>query len=261
MRKCVVRPGGRVMFLLLLLVSTILSITASAVLGVRLLRLATRTRELPELMIGCSFVLSGVIGYVIMLAGNPANGAVAAATAERLFFVGYSVIGLGVCCIYVFIWRTFRLEAKWASWLAMAGIFVVLGTSDNSTSADQARGAFFWLGVLGRAGAGFWAASESFLWWSRMRRRLELGLADPVICNRFLIWGLASASTASIFLGTTFIMPTPTTGAPAPVNMPVVGIIFISSITIFTAAVQWLAFFPPERYLHWLQANAAGDSA
>ena len=51
----------------LLLLATLLSLTASLVLGVRLLRLAARTREFPELAIGSSFILAGVIGYAVLL--------------------------------------------------------------------------------------------------------------------------------------------------------------------------------------------------
>ena len=245
------------MLLLFLLTSTVASVTASAVLGVRLLSLAARTRELPELMIGGSFIIAGVIGYVIMLAGNPSSGAVSAETAERLFSIGYAVIGVGVCCVYVFIWRTFRREATWAPWLAIAGILMVLGTSHDPVAVLGANGPLFWLGLTGRVGAGIWGASESLLWWSRLRRRLALGLADPVVSNRFLLWGLANVATSSIFLGSTFIMPAGAAESSTAVNMSAGGITFISSITIFTAAVQWLAFFPPKRYLGWLSESGA----
>ncbi len=79
------------MLLLFLLISTVASVVVSSVLGVRLLRLASRTRELPELTIGSSFILSGVIGYVVMLVGNPASGAMTVEMAERLLLIGYAL--------------------------------------------------------------------------------------------------------------------------------------------------------------------------
>ena len=249
------------MLLLLLLISTIASLLASSVLGVRLLRLAARTRELPELMIGSSFIISGVIGYVIMLAGSPGGGAVPLETAERLFSTGYALIGVGVCCIYVFIWRTFRVDAMWASVLALAGILAVVATSHDPLSALVTRGPLFWLGLIGRIGAGAWGACESLLWWSRMRRRLALGLADPVVANRFLLWGLANVTTSSIFLASTFTMPVQTGQPAAAAAMSASGVLVISSITFFTASVQWLAFFPPKRYLGWVcQGGVTADA-
>ena len=55
----------------LLGIATIASLTVSAVLAVRLLRLAQRTRERPEFAIGLAFLVAGVIGYSLMLAVVP----------------------------------------------------------------------------------------------------------------------------------------------------------------------------------------------
>jgi hypothetical protein len=46
------------------LVATLVSLVTSGVLGVRLLRLARRTGELPELVIGASFLVAGVLGFL-----------------------------------------------------------------------------------------------------------------------------------------------------------------------------------------------------
>ena len=35
-----------------------------------------------------------------------------------------------------------------------------------------------------------WGAAESLRYFSMMRRRAKLGLADPLVTNRFLLWGL-----------------------------------------------------------------------
>jgi len=249
------------MLLLFLMISTVASVVVSAVLGVRLLRLASRTRQLPELTIGASFILSGVIGFVVMLAGNPASGAVSVEMAELLFLVGYAVIGTGVCCLYVFIWRTFRRQAAWAKWLALAGIVAVMGTSTDIESALGGNGSLFWIGLAGRVGAGVWGAGESFLWWNRMSKRLALGLADPVVVNRFMLWGMANVATFSIFIGSTFLTPSasPSDLAEGAVIAPMTSgaILFISGTASFTAVAQWLAFFPPKRYL----ARVRGDGA
>ena len=54
-----------------LALSTVASLLASLVLGVRLLRLAVRTGQAPELAMGASFLFAGVIGYALMMIGNP----------------------------------------------------------------------------------------------------------------------------------------------------------------------------------------------
>ena len=42
----------------------------SLVVGIRLLLLARRTRELPELLIGLAFLTGGAIGYTILVAST-----------------------------------------------------------------------------------------------------------------------------------------------------------------------------------------------
>lgn len=240
-----------------LLLATVASLVASSVLGFRLLRLAARTHEVPELAIGSSFVLAGVIGYVLMLAGNPASGAVTQEQAYRIFTVGYAVIGLGVCCVYVFIWRTFRASEWWAVALVLLGVGLILATSHNSIDPEGGQGLAFWLGLLGRGGAGIWGAIESLRWWSLMKRRIGLGLADPVVANRFLLWGLANATTFLIFMSTTMAPQ----GAEAAGSISTSQILLISTMTFATAVLQWLAFFPTQRYLAWVRADSAAQPA
>ncbi len=238
--------------LALLLLATVASLVASCVLGTRLLRLAARTRELPELAIGSSFVLAGVIGYVLMLAGNPAGGAMRPEQAFRIFTIGYAIIGLGVCCVYLFIWRTFRPASIWAGCLAAVGTLLILATSHNSIDPAGGQGPAFWLGLLGRCGAGAWGALEAVRWWSLMRRRMQLGLADPVVTNRFLLWGLANGSTCVIFLSTSLAPQQQTEAGSITTSQ----ILIISTLTLATAVFQWLAFFPSQRYIGWLHRRA-----
>jgi len=51
--------------------SSLASMAVSLVLGVRLLRLWGRTSELPELVIGASFLMACVLGYLATVLGNP----------------------------------------------------------------------------------------------------------------------------------------------------------------------------------------------
>ena len=55
-------------------------------------------------------------------------------------------------------------------------------------------GGAYWVSWVLRTGALLWLAFESLRYWSLLRRRLRLGLADPLVTNRFLllgIWALA----------------------------------------------------------------------
>jgi hypothetical protein len=88
--------------LALLGISSLLGLAAALVLGIRLLRLAARTRGVPEFAMGASFLLGGFLGFLLILVGNPAAGlAISADLAEMLFRLGMSLLGLGVCFTYL----------------------------------------------------------------------------------------------------------------------------------------------------------------
>jgi hypothetical protein len=241
--------------LVLLLLSTLASLVASSVLGFRLLRLAARTREIPELAIGTSFIAAGVVGYVLMLMGSPGNQNLPAEQVLVFFAAGYALIGFGVACTYVFIWRTFRPDAVWARWLALAGCAALACSAlpEMGSGAGQLveRNALFWIGIVARVGAGAWGGVEALRWWMLLQRRLALGLADAVVANRFLLWGCANVCTFSIFLSTAFITPGNDEGV-----LTAGAIVLISSLTLTTAATQWLAFFPSSGYEGWIRQRA-----
>ncbi len=112
------------------------------------------------------------------------------------------------------------------------------------------------LGNLGRTtllvGCLLWGSAEALVYWRKMRRRLRLGLADPVVTNRFFLWGLGAGAAG---LGTAIGMVAQlVTGLP-PLQMP--WITLSSSLHGLTAAVAlWLAFVPNQAYLRFIEARA-----
>jgi hypothetical protein len=53
-----------------------------------------------------------------------------------------------------------------------------------------------------------WNATESFLYYRNMKRRLTLDLADPETTHRFLLWGLASGCSVLSLSSILFIRGT-----------------------------------------------------
>jgi hypothetical protein len=100
-----------------------------------------------------------------------------------------------------------------------------------------------------------WAAFEAFRYHALMSKRRALGLADPVVVNRFLLWGVASlfsvAAIWTISLPAILGLPLVEQQRLAPVSMSVTAVWGIGAISSY-----WLTFFPPAWYRSRLLVGA-----
>jgi hypothetical protein len=104
-----------------------------------------------------------------------------------------------------------------------------------------------------QVGALLWGAGEALRWWRLMRRRLALGLADPLVANRFLMWGIgAGAAGVGSLVG---VVAQVATG----VSMREIGWVTVSSSAhgMLAAVAIWLAFVPPAAYRRWIAGAPA----
>lgn len=248
--------------LILLGISTAASLVASAVLGVRLLRLARRTRQAPELLMGTAFLGAGVVGYVLMLIGTAPGEVLPAGTARLCFEIGYAAISGGVILNVLFVWRVFRPGSRVARVfvgllcpvIAVTGLpFALPADGVAEAASGELSLAVFWLGHGVRITSGAWGSLEAARTHVALRRRLRLALADPVVANRVALFGLASLGSVLIF-GSTAFANAP--GASPGEVMSPGQILLISSVTLAVAVCQWLAFLPPRRYREWLNHRA-----
>jgi len=244
--------------LALLGLSALASVVVSLVLGVRLLRLWSRSRQLPELAIGSSFIFAGVMGYIATVFGNPGTVALPDAVAYWVMVSGIGLISVGVGLTYFFVWKVFRPDAAWARWLFWVASVTLLLTvapiSGGSEGAVVQVNSMTVIGDLVRFGGGAWGACESLRYFGLMRKRMRVGLAEAAVANRFLLWGLASLSTGTIFLVTSTAVRLALSPADGSVTPGVMTL--ISLLTLVTATSQWLAFLPPARYTRWLESRA-----
>ena len=96
-----------------------------------------------------------------------------------------------------------------------------------------------------------WGAAEALAYWVRLRKRARLGLANAVLVNRFLMWGLSAAAAG---LGTAIpIAASLATGAQV-LEMPAI-LASSSAFGLVAALGMWLAFAPPRAYVAWLAAE------
>jgi len=231
----------------------VLQLVACAIVGLRLLALAARTRRAPELSLGCAFVLMGAVGYPLAIYARSGAAGEAAAVWLEWALAAQNVAALA---IYVMNWRTFHPERPE---VAAAVTLVALGFAASHLGAwwvgierGADGGAFYYLGLALRAGAYVWAAFDSIGYYRLLRRRRALGLAEPVVLDRFRLWSIATVSISvgfAVFL-TGRLVPGVTAVSP--------WVLVPTSLVAATSGVaMWLAFFPPRRYLARVHARAA----
>lgn len=231
----------------------------SAAVGVRLLLLWRRTRRLPELFIATGVLGIGPCGFAFTV--------FAALLLERaplasqvLWGVALLAMNAGGVASALFTCTVFRPGRRWAR--SLVGVIALL--SAGSIVADAATHGFVFPGdVHGTPGLLVsqwtriavlgWGAAEALRYYAAMRRRDALGLGNPVVRNRLLLWGVGIGAAAwGSLVGT--VVPW-VAGVPS-LEMPAVQL--SSSLHgLVSAVAMWLAFLPPRPYLRWIEARAA----
>jgi hypothetical protein len=252
-------------FASLALVATLLFIAASFAIGLRLLVMASRTRGLPEFTLGLALFLIVGLGYPITLAGRALllDGS-AELTARALLPLGGVMMNVGWAAVWVFTWRVFRPEATWARALASGAIAALLLFAGVSAaralvvedSRLLVRPHTASTGTLLVALASYvWTAAESLRYRALLRRREALGLADPVVTNRFLLWGVVGIFSFLSLVG-------PTVAAIAGVDTTENALVRLTTAVAGMACstALLLAFTPPRAYVRWLRGGTRGPA-
>ena len=75
-----------------------------------------------------------------------------------------------------------------------------------------------------------------------LARRMRIGMGDPLVANRLLVWGVgtgAIAAVAAIHLAGQLL---------GHYELPASLIGVVSLLVLVTAVAEWLAFFPPRAW-------------
>jgi hypothetical protein len=97
-----------------------------------------------------------------------------------------------------------------------------------------------------------WAAAESLRHAALLKRRVALGLADPVVVNRVRLWGVAMLiSTLMCAAGTA------TQWAGVPILNTEGGGAALAGLGLVSGSALYLAFFPPPAYRRFVARRFA----
>jgi hypothetical protein len=233
----------------------LLSVLVSLFVGVRLVLLAYRTGQTPELLIGLDLILVGAFWNALIAVGRQATGLPGEVRAALVCAGALSAVA-GTACLMVFTWRTFRPDRAGALAaaifsLAFAGLFVAQSLSTGwLVFATDERGP--WSNAsLFTSFSYVWACFESMRHASMLSRRVRIGLADPVVADRVRLFAtlMATGTVASwIFAGFQ--------AAGIAVGGTTIGLSLGGTVCLFSVALLWLAFLPPASYLESVRRRA-----
>ncbi len=227
---------------------------------IAILRRYRETRYQPALLVGSGFFLLGFIftpflaaGRTIMelrpdIAGLVGPGPAGWFNFFRIVHANSFVIGLFLFA--VFTRQVFRPRST-ASFFFLIFIGILLiGHSDLVLMFEQKAIASGWgarfeikiIYVIGNTLAFGWMAYESLSRWRLYRSQLKEGKKlDPLVVNRFLLWGLAGIS----YLGTAL---TTLAFIPYEAIQPLLPSLILQLCILAFAILSYLSWSPPDWY-------------
>jgi len=231
--------------------------------GVRLLRLGRRTGKLPERLLGATFLFMGVssVLYVLPVFSRFESLWTPLNFAGRVTYLPAAVM------LALFTRLVFRPDKRWGAWLVWgSAILLVTGVGGSALGGDwegfSISNRWFWFEWVGITLPFCWAGSEALIQYRRARRRLDLGLCEPLVCNRYLLWALFGAlQTCSLLVLIPQYAEYETTSQFTATWDTLYGATIIAALVMI-----WLVFFPPIFYRNWISrlatvADAAEEGA
>jgi hypothetical protein len=231
-------------------------------MGFRIWRNAQRGGGSAEKWVGRSLMLVCGCGYIPVVLGQ-----FVAQPELRFLLVGIGIgaAHVGVSCIFVFTRLVFRPNVPWlrlavgtligAMMVVWPAGLVLVNWPLRAAPPEAAilAGLPFAFASNALVGIGMaWSALEAIRQWSVSRKRARVGLADPLVANRMLLWG--------VFTGGSFVVNVVNVvdaalGFDAGQHPPSIAVAAV--LGIVSTAALWLAFLPPEAWIRRIRGAAA----
>jgi hypothetical protein len=223
------------------------------VVGVRLCALSRRSGQLPDRLLSASFLLWALsyavydIPDLFFYRGEQLPTPIAFGS----LFATY----LGTATFTLFTLVVFRKRERWAGALVAGALSCLfIGLTGSVWVGDWAGEAplsnpWWWVARVGNFIPYCWVGAEGFHHYGKARQHRQLGMCEPMDCNRFLLWGLAGALWAVlIFIDAAQYIAYELTGEWSSTLSAWAGWHeFVPGIVI------GLVFFPPAAYRRWVE--------
>ena len=256
-----------------ILIAPILILLVLIAPGIQLLSLAYKTRRTPEIWAGFYFVGASIGLSMRVLGGSyfltqPVLG-------DSINTIGHLAFASGTIAMTIFTLRVFRASSTGARIFAGVTIGLIVATTLHNLIAGYASVENSYSMVATnfmRLVPTSWAFFESWRYWRSMKKREALGLADPIVTNRFLLWSVWTGAVTLLpmvvlgirLLGVIMLgeeeLANGVAAAMLPVILNIIRVLFLMLAPIATVALS-LSFFPPAFYRERIQRLAQQRAA
>jgi hypothetical protein len=226
----------------------------SLFVGIRLLRLAHRTGKSPERLLGAGFLAWG-LAYLISSVPDALGGE---SWLRPFYFSGRLLDAAGIVAYACFTWCVFRKYDAWGLWMVAGATGCLIAGLVGSVWVGDWEGVYpirnpwWWAEWVGITATDAWMGTEALVQYGKTRQRLKLGLCDPVLCNRFLLFGIASV----LWVMLQFVVIVQAIEHEITQRWSGTGDFLVAGLEIVAMAMICLVFFPPAFYRRWIHAAA-----
>jgi hypothetical protein len=227
-------------------------------IGSRLLWVGVRGRRRPEVLLGAGTLLVAPVALPASIASG--FGGPAGQVHATLWTVSELVTQIGIVCLYAFTQQVFRPGVAWARRvIALAAVVLpiclvgcAIGLAKAPADWISAKACSPWILFcqLGYMGVFAWAAIEGLSHYRTAQRRVALGLIDPTVANRFLLFAIYGICCSGISVAyDVAIVLELNIATSLVVVLPAALLSMVSSTAMF------LAIFPPAWFIARLRAS------
>jgi hypothetical protein len=227
--------------------------------GVRLYALSRRNGQIPDRLLSASFLLWAV-SYAVYdipeLISYREVSLPAVFTFSSLF-----TLYLGTATFALFTRAVFRSRERWASGLVACTFgCLIVGLTGSVWVGDWGGEAplsnpWWWVARVGTALPLCWMGVEGVTQYVKARQRRRLDLCAPLVCNRYLLWGLAGGLWAILeFIDVAQYIAYERTG-----HWSHSLIALVSWYEFVPGLLIGLVFFPPAFYQRWITGTAPAE--
>jgi hypothetical protein len=247
-------------------IGQIASIGSAFWLGSRLLNRAARPGGgTPELLLGLHLLFAIGVGSLFLSVATTSAylpGLLSPAVFGGLTIGGNLATLFGLGAALWFNYRVFHDGQRGGRVVAVStsvlmGCGFVLYALRGGMKMGDLYGPASWPYVATMVIADLWLVSDALRFRAQLRRRLALGLAEPLVVDRLLLWSVASLAR----IGLVLIAPVTSlvVGGTTDLRISLVPVLLAASALMILAATVslWLMLAPSEAYRRWVARRYA----